>query len=223
LSPTAEYCRSPKIRAERRELVMIARHRRRYDGGSTTMNIPLGMDPAAEPMIQAELTRGERLLWAGRPDQGLLQSLNGKVALFLCGAAIAMSVAFGIAAAQLTGSPVLALLIIPVLPVAVCPFAAILFFVMRLRQRTTYALTDRRAVIVSDVFGRQVQSLPLANLRDVELSERPDGSGSIRLGPTRLREATPEFTMMDGARSVYELLTEAQRQLGSGAAWATNW
>ena len=94
------------------------------------------------------------------------------------------------------------------------------------RGQTAYGLTDQRAMIVSRSLrgGRQVKSLPLRTLSEVSLDARPDGSGTITLGPASGRlmpffigdaawpgiARPPIFEMIPNAREVYTLVRTAQ-------------
>lgn len=52
----------------------------------------------------------------------------------------------------------------------------------RRRADTYYGLTEGRVIIVSDLWGRNVTSLPISSLRDVSLNEKSDGTGTISFG-----------------------------------------
>ena len=81
-------------------------------------------------------------------------------------------------------------------------------------------------IIVSGLFSRHVQSLPLNTLHAITLSERPNGSGTITFGNNLLvgqwtnsiftrssrTVASPAFTMIENARAVHDLIQRAQMQ-----------
>jgi hypothetical protein len=56
-----------------------------------------------------------------------------------------------------------------------------------LRQRNSSGLTDRRVIVGSGLFGREVRTLPLKSHSEVARSEKADGSGTITIGPTSPR------------------------------------
>jgi hypothetical protein len=100
------------------------------------------------------------------------------------------------------------------------------FFVdARIRSRTIYALTNRRAIIISGLFSRTVNSLLLRTLTDISLQERTDQSGTILLArpqpnsqwnsgmrlPGMSQYSTPSFEMIPNAKAVHDQLLKAQR------------
>jgi hypothetical protein len=101
----------------------------------------------------------------------------------------------------------------------------------RRRARTAYGVTDQRALIVSGWFSREVRSLPLRTLSELSLSERRDGSGTIRFGrgdsrmgwmgdpswPGAAKMSPPAFEMIPEARRVYEHIQQAQTISADGA------
>ena len=99
------------------------------------------------------------------------------------------------------------------------------FFADRLyRSRLIYGITDRRAIIISGLRRRSVQSIYLSSLSALTLEERRDGSGTIYFGdpPSYLRGASgigfwqglgPQFFRIADVKTVYTIAQEAmQRQ-----------
>jgi len=93
----------------------------------------------------------------------------------------------------------------------------------RLRDRTEYALTDRRAIIVSSLFGRRIRSVNLHTTSEMTITEKADGSGTIAFGaapPYGWRTQNnlwspgtsqqPAFEMIDNVRSVYSIIESAK-------------
>ncbi len=93
-----------------------------------------------------------------------------------------------------------------------------------IRAKTEYALTDRRAIIVSQLFNRKVRSVNLDATPEIGVSERSDGSGTITFGPVTPfyagrgqnpffpgQSAVPAFEMIESARSVYDIIEKAKR------------
>lgn len=98
------------------------------------------------------------------------------------------------------------------------------FFVdARIRAKTYYGLTNRRAIIVSGLFSRTTNSLPLRTLADISLQERSDRSGTILLRrplpyywgsgmrwPGMSQYSTPAFDLIPNAKAVHDQLLQAQ-------------
>ena len=100
------------------------------------------------------------------------------------------------------------------------------FFVdARQRSKTYYGVTDERVIIISGLFRRSLKSLNIDTLTDVSLTEKPDGSGTITLGPTppwhnwmsgsnwpgSHQHAVPSFDMIENARQAYDIVRGSQR------------
>lgn len=179
----------------------------------------------ASSAFRDELSPGERLLWSGRPQQGLM--LRGSDALLIPFSLLWGGFAvFWEASAVRGGAPFFFKLWgIPFVLVGLYITVGRFLFDAWQRARTLYAVTDQRALILSGLFTRNVRSLGVKSLSDINFSSGRDGKGTITLGPTNPlgawntswpgmnRHAAPTFEMIDDARRVYELLR--QLQLGS--------
>jgi len=90
------------------------------------------------------------------------------------------------------------------------------------RKRTAYAVTDRRAVIVSGIFNRDTRSIFLRALAEVNITERRSGRGTITFGPSgglqgmmrgwpgAGKSLPPAFEGIDHARDVLNIIRTAQ-------------
>jgi hypothetical protein len=182
--------------------------------------------------IERELDSGERLLWKGHPRGGIRFhsfdffvipfSLIWSGLAFFAGFAALMSVERGA-----TDWPSL----IPVIPFVLIGIYILVgrFFVdAMMRAKTEYGLTNRRAIIVSGLFSRNIKSIDLLSTPEILLSEKGDRSGTITFGATPFggwmqrnpwsfgsSSATPAFEMIEDVRSVYRIINEmraAKRQ-----------
>jgi hypothetical protein len=188
-------------------------------------------DPAYA--IQAELGRDERLLWSGRPRQGIVlrpldalfipfSLLWGGFALFWEGAAIISGAPFFF---SLWGIPF----------VLVGLYMIFGRFIVDARQRanTLYGVTDERIIILSGLLSRNVKSLNLRTLTDVSMDQRANGSGTITFGPASPLGSwgatgmsgfsrvpmPPSFEMIPDVRRVYEIIRDAQRTTPREDRW----
>jgi hypothetical protein len=94
-----------------------------------------------------------------------------------------------------------------------------------MRQNTIYAFTDSRIIIKSGIFSKELKSLNIRTLSDVTVSEKPDGSGTITLGPTDLRSGmmsgigmqwpglkqVPQLEFIENVQSVYKQIMSLQK------------
>jgi hypothetical protein len=180
------------------------------------------------PEIATALDRGERVIWSGQPRRGLTLRSSDAFAipfsLIWCGFAIfwewnvthtAKAPAFMV----LWGIPFVLIGLYLV-------FAR--FFVDAAQRRSTYyALTNERILIISGLWSRNIKSLPLRTLEQVDLSTRASGEGTISFGraavgsrgftpagwPGSAKYLPPMFEMIQDAAQVANLVRSAQRAL----------
>jgi PH (Pleckstrin Homology) domain-containing protein len=186
--------------------------------------------PFDEQELRQELGRDERLLWTGKPAQGVrFRSADIFMVPFtLMWAGFAAFWEYSVVASK--DAPFFMMLWgIPFVLVGFYITIGRFFLDSYQRARTCYGVTDERVIIVGGVTSREVKSLPLHTLSDISLSERADRSGSITFGPTNpmyamwpgmalpgmARKAAPTFEFIDDARRVYGLIREAQREMSN--------
>lgn len=182
---------------------------------------------APQSEIAQVLDSGESLIWSGTPRRGLaLRSSDAYMipfSLLWGGFAI-----FWEAGVLRTNGPNTAFMSIWGIPFVLAGLYLIVgrFIVdAGIRAKTFYGLTNRRAIIISGLFSRTINSLPLRTLTDISLQERSDRSGTILLGrpqpysswrsgmrwPGGSQYSTPAFEMIPNAKTVHDQLLEAQR------------
>ena len=180
----------------------------------------------AELAVSGELEDGERVLWSGVPRQGL--ALRGAdvylipFSLMWGGFAI-----FWESSVFKTNAPIFFRLWgVPFVVIGLYLIFGRFFADSMQRGRTAYGLTDRRVVILSGLFSRQVKSLPLRTISDLSLTERKDGTGTIALGPSQSTGrrygggawpgygpyGAPCLEMIPNAKDVYNRIRQAQAQ-----------
>jgi PH (Pleckstrin Homology) domain-containing protein len=177
-----------------------------------------------ESRVAREIGAGERLLWSGRPRQGLMlrpadallipfSLLWGGFAFFWEGTAISAKAPFFF---LIWG--------IPFVLIGLYLIAGRFFADARQRERTIYAVTNERIIIISGLFKETVKSLNLKTLSDISLSEQADGTGTVSLGPSLSyawlssggwpggrQNLPPAFEGIPNARTVYDLIRQAQK------------
>ena len=143
------------------------------------------MDPVyfkTQSEIQRELSSGEKLLWSGRPRQGLRLNLSDLLvipfSLVWCGFAIFWETTV----IKGHGPLLLKLWGIPFVVAGLYLVFGRFFVDVLTRARTYYGVTNQRLVIVTDSFSRRVQTLPWQSLPKATLIQRGD-SGIIKFGP----------------------------------------
>jgi hypothetical protein len=176
--------------------------------------------------IGQHLGSGERLLWSGRPQQGLrFQASDSYLIPFSvlwCGFAI-----FWESSVLLSKAPVFFQLWgIPFVLVGLYLVFGRFFMDAKIRAGTEYALTNERILILSGWRRRSTRSVLLRSLSEIDLKEEADGRGTIIVGPHDPRSArlsagwprvsgsgAPTLDSIENVKSVYELIRRAQREL----------
>jgi hypothetical protein len=175
--------------------------------------------------IQQRLEAGEKLLWTGRPRRGLMLRAADFIlipfSLVWCGIIISQQLT-----AFRRAEPI-------ILDLPSIPFVLIGLYLLfgrfiidaMIRARTVYAITDRRVVIVTGLFGRNVRSIYLRGLTEIEITEGRRGRGTITFGPSSVqatmmrgwpgagKSLPPAFEAIEGAQQVLEIIRKAQEPL----------
>lgn len=176
--------------------------------------------------IERELNSGERLLWKGRPRGGIrFRSQDLFLIPFsLIWTGFVFFAAFAAFHQPLRNGSAAAPALIPLIPfilIGLYIFIGRFFVDAMMRARTEYALTNRRAIIVSGFFSRSVKSIDLLSTPEILLNERSDKSGTITFGATPFggwmqrnpwsfgsSSAVPAFEMIEDVRSVYRIIDQ---------------
>ncbi len=177
--------------------------------------------------IERELDSGEHLLWKGRPRGGIrLRSIDFfPIPFSLIWSGFAFFAGFAAVVSVKRGSNDWSALI-PVIPFVLAGFYILIgrFFVDAItRSKTEYAVTNRRAIIVSGLFSRSIKSIDLRSTSEIALNERGDKSGTITFGATPFgwwmqrnpwgfgsSSATPSFEMIEDVRGVYRTIEQVR-------------
>ena len=171
---------------------------------------------AMSPYLQPN----ESLQWTGRPPGGLLFRRSDAVMVPFSLAWGGFAVYWEVMAYN-SGAPPFFLLfggifVVVGLYITVGRFVADLM----IRQKTVYAITTERALILSGLFGRTVRSINLKLQIDISLEQRENGRGTITFGsafPVRTffatsgwpgygRSVVPCFELIENVASVYQLI-----------------
>jgi hypothetical protein len=183
------------------------------------------------------LSPGEKVLWRGQPPSGLLVLRHQDLVLmpfFLVWTGFSlfwelMALAMVFAGGEAAGPGIC-------FPLFGLPFVAIGLYMLigrfimdvPARRRTYYALTDRRVLIVSGLRDRNVTSLPLGKIDNVEMILHRNGTGTLMFsGPMSTRMARgryyssgsgynstiPAFDHIQDPKAVYDMALKAQDDL----------
>jgi hypothetical protein len=175
---------------------------------------------STEHILSAELGQSEKLLWSGRPRQGvfLTQKDAGMIPFSLMWGGFSFFWEFK---AVSSGAPLFFdLWGVPFVLIGLYMIVGRFFYEAMLRSRTYYGLTNERVIIISGLSSRTMQSLQVQTLTDVSLSEEASGTGTVTFGPNMSysgrgssvgRNPQPSFESITEAREVFERICSARR------------
>lgn len=179
---------------------------------------------STEQILSAELRQSEKLLWSGRPRQGVFLTSRdaGGIPFSLLWGGFAF---FWEYKAISSGGPLFFdLWGVPFVLFGLYMIVGRFFHEAMLRSRTYYGLTDERVIIISGIFSRTVKSLQLRTLSDASLSVEASGTGTITFGPTvsgstgsdrgsrGSRNLAPSFESIADAREVFDRICSFRRE-----------
>lgn len=173
-----------------------------------------------ETVLGEQLFPGERLIWSGRPVDGLrLRAADWCLIPFSIFWTVFSLIWMG--GAYFTGASILFRLFgVPFVLIGLFLLFGRFFTDAHTRSRTCYGITNERILILGGLFNRQIKSLLLQSLTDVTLNERKDGIGTITFGPTWILanqgesaspRTLPSFDLIPNAREVFRTIQEAQK------------
>lgn len=175
--------------------------------------------------IRAELSPGEQVVWSGQPRQGIVLRGSDAFAIPFSLLWAGFAVFWLISVIRANAPLPFVMFGVPFVLVGVYIVLGRFFVEAKQRQKTFYALTSHRVIIVSGLFTTKVKSLNLKTISELSLSERSDGTGTIAFGaqhpmafmfggmsswPGAEQYLGPRFDLVSSARVVYEAVRKAQ-------------
>jgi hypothetical protein len=183
----------------------------------------------ADPFTD-RLLRGEKVVWRGRPQQGLMLTARD-------GFLIPFSLLWGgfaifweSSVLRAPNPPVVMVLFgIPFVLIGLFLIVGRFLFDAWVRTGVFYALTDRRILIVRSRPSASFQSVSLDRLPEATLNETSNGRGTIRFGATgslwsnrggfgswiAALDPIPQFLAIDDARKVFASIQERAQIVAS--------
>ncbi len=177
-------------------------------------------------IIQSELSSSEKLVWSGRPLTGI--RLRKQDALLIPFSLLwgGFAIFWELSALNSHAPFFFRLWGIPFVLVGLYLIFGRFFVDAKQREKTFYGLTNERIIIISGIFSRNVRSLNLKTLPEINLDEKSDGSGTILFGSFNLptarwaaggwpganQYAPPSFELIKPVKEVFELIRRAQNE-----------
>lgn len=141
------------------------------------------MSEISTSIFQELLNPAEKVLWTGKPRQGFVfwRSDIFFIPFSIVWAVVAYLLEFKTVASDLPFQDK----IWSILSLSVAAYIVLLRFFVDLvyRYLTFYALTNQRVLIHTGLFKTTLTSLPLADLKEINLDLSKDGRGNIVFGP----------------------------------------
>lgn len=179
--------------------------------------------------VRRHLSSGERVLWSGQPKQGVI--LRGSDAMTIPFSLLWGGFAFYWEWTAITSDApgFFVLWGIPFVLIGIYLIIGRFFVESRQRERTYYAVTNERVLIISGLVRPTVKSLSLRTLTDVSLTEGSNGEGSITFGaasalsgmfggfagwPGMDANSGPRFDLIPRAKGVYDIIRDGQKGMG---------
>jgi hypothetical protein len=181
----------------------------------------------ANEEISRCLDHGEKLLWAGRPVQGIVfAAIDWYLIPF---SIVWLGLTLGIfgSASQGQANPMGGLMGLFFVGIGIYMLVGRYIVDWLYRSGVFYGVTDRRAVILSGIFSRSVHSIDFASLTGLKLEERGDGSGTIFFGDqspyahyqqwnvTWGGVSNTQFFRVPEVKKAYEIVRDAMRRAKS--------
>ncbi|MCK7558453.1 PH domain-containing protein [Chitinophaga sedimenti] len=142
-----------------------------------------------EAELRPNLSTGEKLVWTGKPKQGILLRKSDifliPFSLFWAGFAIFWQ--FGVS--ELQPPFIFKLWGLPFVCIGLYITVGRFFLDAKKRANTTYGITNDRIIIKSGIFSREIKSLNIRTLSDISFSQKADNSGTIVLGTVDFRSS----------------------------------
>ena len=177
---------------------------------------------ALEDDLHSHLDPGEKLLWAGRPAQGIVFSALDWYLIPFSVVWLGLVLHGFWRGLTKTPGPMVGLVSALFVGIGIYWLIGRFFVDSFYRARLVYGVTERRAIIASGVFRGSVKSIDLSSLSGLKLEERGDGSGTISFGdqpsygwhgPGFQASAGSQFFRVADVKNVYSIVREAmQRQ-----------
>jgi hypothetical protein len=181
-------------------------------------------DSMASQVLNQELTGGERLLWTGKPRQGIYFQTSDAAQTLVAIPFLAFSIFWEWKVTE-SGSLFMMLWGVPFVLIGLHMLVGRFFTSAWRRRQTYYGLTDKRAIIVTRGMGSSVNSISLSGVAELAFTDGPGTRATITFGPETpvwafgprqdTRQSSPRFEQIENGRDVYNqiLRLRENRQL----------
>lgn len=142
-------------------------------------------DPELSAAFRPYLLSGERLLWTGRPKQGLMFQMIDIFLIPFSFVWASVPVTMFLSDKAFRGDAPFHFNLVALLFLAIALYITVGRFLvdMLIRDRTFYAVSNRRVIALTKSVGTSLKTQDIRNLNGFEFSERGNGRGTIDFSP----------------------------------------
>jgi hypothetical protein len=186
-------------------------------------------DNTVQQVITRELSGGERLLWSGKPRQGMFLRREDAIAIPLGALWFGFSCVWELQALK-SGKPFMILWGVPFVLIGLYIFVGRFFWEEYVRRNTYYGLTERRAILVQKGLRSNVRSVAFVDMLEISFSEGPGDRGTITFGPEAedsgwsndsRKRRPPELIQIENGREVYDRILRLKGEAAPSAERAS--
>lgn len=190
-----------------------------------------GPDVLDERVWEDRLMPGEKVVWWGQPRQGLMFT-GGDLPVLAFGAIWMFTVFEILGNAVFVGSAVETLVGLFFFGIGFYVCIGRYFQDAWARRHIIYAVTDKRVLILRTRPAPEFKSMDIARIRDMEISERNDGWGTIQFGPGMNQPDgndlpsmadKAQFIWIAEAREVFSLIQRQSQEARGGWGIREGW
>ncbi|MDZ4823833.1 MAG: PH domain-containing protein [Flavobacteriales bacterium] len=170
------------------------------------------------------LRPGEKLIWTGRPQTGILFKRTDffiiPFSLLWCGFTV-----FWEFTSIKMGAPIFfSLFGIPFILIGLYLLIGRFFLDARKRAKTVYGITKDRINMKSGIFREEIESLNFKSVSEISYTQKPDKSGTITFGPNDSGNSKmpgrdlpggkqyASLELIEDVKIVYDKIVDLQRQ-----------
>ncbi len=165
-----------------------------------------------DDVITEELLEGEKIIWKGKPNSKVLFTssdiflvpfslLWGGFAIF--GESMVLGVGLFSDKAPAVAIIPFALFGIPFVLAGLYLIFGRFIYKKKKKERTIYAVTNKRILAITNMFGKNIQAEYIDKIPSINISEKNDGNGTIKLGNSHFATGMYENTGMDFLSGFY--------------------
>jgi hypothetical protein len=179
------------------------------------------MNHEVEQVVLRELDPGEKLLWTGMPQKGILFRWYDYI-FIPAGICTAIFAIVNEAFLIWKGAPAVMIIVgLPFVLIGLTVLFGRFIINAKIREKTFYGVTDKRVIIISGFFNKMIKSADFTQVRNLSLVEGKNRKGTISFGAYEPYFASknlisglaeePQFEMIENARDVYDIIVRARK------------